>query len=151
MKIDRITIMVEAPAGVVDHEKLLGLVKAELYGSMHGIPHQAQAWSELSPNTRIGGMKRDDEDERCEKCGEPMNEHDRWNRCPVNCAECGIALKAHGAPGTPCPVRMQNYLAQARLAEAQMTVMHNKLLAEGYVETAPGILTSPDGKVVVEW
>jgi hypothetical protein len=32
-----------------------------------------------------------------------------------------------------------------------MTVMHNKLLAEGYVETAPGILTSPDGKVVVEW
>jgi hypothetical protein len=46
---------------------------------------------------------------------------------------------------------MKNYLAQARLAEAQMIVVHNKLLAEGYVETVPGILTSPDGKVVVEW
>ena len=194
MKLDRITIIVEAPAGVVDHEKLLGLVKAELYGSMHGIPHQAQAWLEPSPNTHIGAAierpTTDDYDQYeaealrpCEKCGEPMNKHDRWNRCPVacdkcglamkvhgvpgggcpfmgvagmevapmNCDKCGLALKLHGVPGTPCPVRMQNYLAQARLAEAQMTVMHNKLLAEGYVETAPGILTSPDGKVVVEW
>ena len=149
MKIRRITIEVELPWEGTEPlaDDLLKVAKECLCFW----PNQAQAWSELSPNTRIGDMTRNDEDERCEKCCEPMNKHDRWNRCPMACDKCGLEMKVHGVPGTPCPVRMRNYLAQARLAEAQMIVVHNKLLAEGYVETVPGILTSPDGKVVVEW
>jgi hypothetical protein len=161
MKIDRITIEVEAPAGVVDHEKLLGLVRAELYSSMHGIPHQAQSWVEPSPNTRIGDalepptasceQRTEEALLLCEKCSEPMHNHDRWNRCPVACDKCGKAMQLHGAPGSGCPWPLANYLVQAHQAEVQMAAMHSKLLADGYKETAPGVLTSPDGETTVEW
>jgi hypothetical protein len=159
MKIDRITIMVEAPAGVVDREKLLGLVKAELYGSMPGVPHQAQSWLEPSPNTRIGdAIERPTTNDQyeaealrpCEKCNRPMNEHDRWNRCPVNCETCGIALKLHGAPGSGCPGRMANYLAQSARAKQWLDEVTAQLLAEGYTENAAGELISPDGRTVVD-
>ena len=39
----------------------------------------------------------------CEKCGERMSEHDRWDRCPVPCLKCGQLLTHHSCSTGTCP------------------------------------------------
>jgi len=46
--------------------------------------------------------------------------------------------------------KMENYLVQAHAAEEQGAADKKRLLSEGYVETVPGVLVSPDGKTTVE-
>lgn len=46
--------------------------------------------------------------------------------------------------------KMENFLIQAHAAAEQGTADWKHLLAEGYVEIAPGVLVSPDGKMTVE-
>jgi hypothetical protein len=149
MKIRRITIEVELPWEGTEPlaDDLLKVVN----DCLRFWTYQSQAWSELSPNTRIRDMTRNYEDAKCEKCNRPMNEHDIWNRCPVNCETCGLALKLHGTPGSGCPGRMANHLVQAAQAERWLTTEHARLKAEGYMEDGAGALVSPDGKTRVEW
>ena len=59
MKIDRITIEVEVPSGVVDPKMVVDTLKRAM--DTFPFPHQAQGWSEpkteLSPNTHIGQVR----------------------------------------------------------------------------------------------
>lgn len=63
----------------------------------------------------------------------------RWNRR-------GPELQNIPVPRT----KVGNYLIQMRAAEVMMRMHWQRLLDEGYIETAPGVLQHPVTKVMVE-
>jgi hypothetical protein len=50
----------------------------------------------------------------------------------------------------PFIAKAANYIVQERQARAWLCERELRLIEEGYVETALGVFTSPDGKITVE-